>query len=85
MEELLPLCGQVNKNSIQPAEFEKDDETNFHIDYIHAVAIMRARNYKITECDFGKTKMIAGRIIPAIATTTAMITGTVVAEIYKFV
>ena len=46
---------------------------------------MRARNYKISECDLGKTKMIAGRIIPAIATTTAMITGAVVAEIYKFV
>ncbi len=46
---------------------------------------MRARNYRITESDHQKTKMIAGRIIPAIATTTAMITGCVGAEIYKFV
>jgi ubiquitin-activating enzyme E1 len=47
--------------------------------------MIRARNYKITECDHNKTKMIAGKIIPAIATTTAMITGAVSAEFYKFV
>lgn len=84
MAELAPLASKVNKSQIQPAEFEKDDETNFHIDFIHSTACCRARNYKITECDFGKTKMIAGKIIPAIATTTAMITGTVGAELYKF-
>jgi ubiquitin-activating enzyme E1 len=75
----------VGKAKIQCAEFEKDDDTNFHIDFIHAVSCLRARNYKIHECDHGKTKMIAGKIIPAIATTTAMITGVVSVEMYKFV
>lgn len=75
----------IDPKDIYPIEFEKDDDNNFHIDFIHAAANLRARNYKIHECEQQKTKMIAGKIIPAIATTTAMITGCVSAEIYKFV
>lgn len=74
-----------NAKSIEAIEFEKDDDANFHIDFIHACAALRARNYKIEECTHHKTKMIAGKIIPAVATATAMITGCVTAEILKYV
>ena len=70
--------------AFETIEFEKDDDSNFHIEFIHACANLRARNYVIEECTNHKTKMIAGKIIPAVATATAMITGCVTAEILKY-
>ncbi|KAK3147536.1 hypothetical protein QOZ80_3BG0283550 [Eleusine coracana subsp. coracana] len=68
---------------MKPIRFEKDDDTNFHMDLISGLANMRARNYGIQEVDKLKAKFIAGRIIPAVATSTAMATGLVCLELYK--
>jgi ubiquitin-activating enzyme E1 len=70
---------------VHPLEFDKDEPSNYHINFITATSNLRARNYKIPEADEHKTKGIAGKIIPAMVTTTALITGLIGFEIYKYV
>ncbi len=70
---------------LTPAEFEKDDDANHHIDVITAISNLRARNYKIPEASRHQSKLIAGKIIPAIATTTAAVAALVSIEFYKTV
>ncbi len=65
--------------------FEKDDDSNGHVDFIHAAANLRASMYSIDPSDRLKVKRIAGKIVPAIATTTACIAGFVSIEFVKVI
>ena len=71
------------KNIFTNQEFEKDDDENGHIDFIFAAANLRAEIFKIEKCDKMKTRLIAGKIIPAIATTTSAIVGLASLQLYS--
>ncbi|TMW48314.1 hypothetical protein DOY81_006603 [Sarcophaga bullata] len=70
---------------ITPLQFEKDDDNNLHMDFIVAASNLRAANYKIPPADRHKSKLIAGKIMPAIATTTSLVSGWAVLEVIKLV
>ncbi|KAM6343838.1 ubiquitin-like modifier-activating enzyme 7 isoform 3-T3 [Alca torda] len=85
MQQRQELVGgeEVEVPLMEPIHFEKDD--NIHVDFITAASNLRAENYGIPLADWLTSKRIAGRIVPAIITTTAAVAGLACLEIYKLV
>ena len=63
--------------------FEKDDDANGHVAFVTAASNLRAVCYGLEPADEHKTKLVAGRIVPAIATATAAAVGLVAVELLK--
>ena len=75
LKEFEKLTKDLKAESLVPQDFEKDNDANYHIDYIYSIANVRATNYKLDEMSWLDVKLKAGRIIPALATTTACVAG----------
>lgn len=50
LKKSLPKPSEL-KLKLRPIEFEKDDDTNFHMDFIVAASNLRAENYDIAPAD----------------------------------
>ncbi len=79
----LPPQSSLAGLSLNVLDFEKDDDRNFHIDFIYSAANLRAVAYEIPTVSRLQSKLIAGKIIPAIVTTTAVVAGLVCLELFK--
>ena len=80
---VLPDNSSFKNIVLKPEEFDKDNI--IHVNFITASSNLRAINYSIPVVTFQETKGIAGRIIPAIATTTSVVSGLIVLEMLKYI
>lgn len=66
---------------IQPIEFDKDND--IHARFVASCANLRADTFGIPRIELAEARRIAGRIIPAMVTTTAIVAGIQLLELTK--
>ena len=82
LKAIIPLV-KNGQSYMQVEEFEKDNDINYHVDFISAISNLRCKNYQLKESTWLDVKLKAGRIIPALATTTASVAGMQTLELIK--
>ncbi len=73
-----------NKNTInyKPIQYEKDTTDIIQINFISYSSNLRASNYNIENIDKIKIKIIAGKIMPALITSTSSVAGLLALQLY---
>lgn len=75
--------GDKPQEALSPLSFDKDDELDLR--FVVAAANSRASIFSIPAADPLRCRQIAGRVVPAIATTTAVVSGLAALEFFKIV
>ncbi len=70
---------------IKKIDFEKDDDSLGHVQFVTECANLRNDQYLIPKLDIYETRKIAGNIIPAMITTTSLISGFQILEYIKII
>ena len=73
IEILSPIIETIPQ--ITPIEFEKDDDELGHVQWVSLCSNMRNYQYSIPETDLWNVRKTSGNLIPALNTTTTLITG----------
>ncbi len=71
--------------NVVKVDFEKDDDDLGHVQFITECANIRNTQYSIPKSDVYQTRKIAGNIIPAMITTTALLSGFQILEYIKII
>jgi ubiquitin-activating enzyme E1 len=73
----------LSDKKMSTINFEKDDEANGHVAFVNAASNLRAICYGISPVDQTETRRVAGNIVPAMITTTALVSGLSCIELLK--
>ncbi|GKY95427.1 hypothetical protein MPSEU_000504200 [Mayamaea pseudoterrestris] len=73
----------LRNTSLHAIDFEKDDDSNGHVEFVTAASNLRAISYGIPPVDSMETRRIAGSIVPAMITTTAFVAALSCLELIK--
>ena len=69
----------------RPVEFDKDEESGIHVEWITCFANLRAKCYNIELSTLLEARQIAGNIVPALVTTTAVVASQAILQLQKLV